>query len=35
MKLSVSSKGLLKNGLTIEDSDENAYWIPLKNDAIR
>lgn len=28
----VSSKGLLKNGLTIEESDDNAYWIASKND---
>jgi hypothetical protein len=30
----VSSKGLLKSGLTIEDSDENTYWIAAKNDNI-
>jgi len=30
----VSSKGLLKRGLTIEDSDENTYWIASKNDKI-
>ena len=30
----VSSKGLLKNGLTIEESDENTYWIAAKNDNI-
>lgn len=30
----VSSKGLLKNGLTIEESDENTYWIAAKNDSI-
>ena len=30
----VSSKGLLKNGLTIEESDTNAYWIAAKNDNI-
>jgi len=30
----VSSKGLLKNGLTIEDSDTNSYWIASKNDDI-
>jgi RNA ligase (TIGR02306 family) len=30
----VSSKGLLKNGLTIEESDENTYWIASKNDNI-
>lgn len=30
----VSSKGLLKNGFTIEESDENAYWIAAKNDGI-
>jgi len=28
----VSSKGLLKNGLTIEESDDNAYWIASKNE---
>lgn len=28
----VSSKGLLKRGLTIEDSDENSYWLAAKND---
>lgn len=30
----VSSKGLLKNGLTIEDSDVNTYWIAAKNDNV-
>ena len=30
----VSSKGLLKSGLTIEESDENTYWIASKNDNI-
>lgn len=30
----VSSKGLLKNGLTIEDSEGNSYWISAKNDGI-
>ena len=30
----VSSKGLLKSGLTIEMSDENTYWIAAKNDGI-
>jgi hypothetical protein len=30
----VSSKGLLKSGLTIEQSDENTYWIAAKNDDI-
>ncbi len=30
----VSSKGLLKNGFTIEDSDENTYWIAAKNDSL-
>jgi len=30
----VSSKGLLKNGLTIEESDENSYWLAAKNDDI-
>jgi RNA ligase (TIGR02306 family) len=30
----VSSKGLLKSGLTIEESDTNSYWIASKNDDI-
>ena len=30
----VSSKGILKNGLTLEESDENTYWISAKNDSI-
>lgn len=30
----VSSKGLLKNGLTIEESNENSYWLAAKNDDI-
>lgn len=30
----VSSKGLLKSGLTIEVSDENTYWIAAKNDGV-
>lgn len=30
----VSSKGLLKRGLTIEESDTNTYWIAAKNDKI-
>lgn len=30
----VSSKGLLKNGLTLEDSDSNTYWSASKNDGI-
>jgi RNA ligase (TIGR02306 family) len=30
----VSSKGLLKNGLTIEESDTNSYWLASKNDKI-
>jgi RNA ligase (TIGR02306 family) len=30
----VSSKGMLKNGLTLEESDENTYWISAKNDSI-
>lgn len=30
----VSSKGLLKSGLTIEESDSNTYWIAAKNDGI-
>lgn len=33
-KTIVSSKGLLKTGLVIEDSDENAYWRAAKNDDI-
>jgi len=28
----VSSKGMLKSGLVIEESDENTYWIAAKND---
>lgn len=30
----VSSKGLLKRGLSIEESDGNVYWIATKNDDI-
>lgn len=30
----VSSKGLLKSGLTIQESESNAYWIAAKNDSI-
>jgi RNA ligase (TIGR02306 family) len=30
----VSSKGLLKNGLTIEESETISYWIAAKNDDI-
>lgn len=30
----VSSKGLLKRGLSIEESDENTYWIASKNDKV-
>lgn len=30
----VSSKGLLKSGLTIEKSDENTYWIAANNDKV-
>jgi len=30
----VSSKGLLKSGLTIEESDTNSYWIASKNDDV-
>jgi RNA ligase (TIGR02306 family) len=30
----VSSKGMLKSGLVIEESDENTYWIAAKNDDI-
>lgn len=30
----ISSKGLLKRGLTIEESEENVYWIASKNDDI-
>lgn len=28
----VTSKGMLKSGLVIEESDENTYWIASKND---
>jgi len=31
----ISSKGLLKKGLSIEESDENTYWIAAKNTMIR
>ena len=30
----VSSKGMLKSGLSIEDSDDNTYWMAAKNDLI-
>jgi RNA ligase (TIGR02306 family) len=30
----VSSKGMLKSGLAIEESDDNTYWIATKNDDI-
>lgn len=30
----VSSKGLLKSGLTIEMSNENTYWIAAQNDGV-
>lgn len=30
----ISSKGLLKSGLVIEESDENTYWIAFKNDGV-
>ena len=30
----VSSKGMLKSGLVLEESDENTYWIAAKNDNI-
>lgn len=30
----VSSKGMLKSGLSIEESDDNTYWIATKNDDI-
>ena len=30
----VSSKGMLKSGLAIEESDSNTYWIASKNDRI-
>ncbi len=30
----ISSKGLLKRGLTIEESDENSYWLAAKNDKL-
>jgi len=33
-KIIVSSKGMLKSGLAIEESDENTYWIATKNDDI-
>ena len=33
-KTIVSSKGLLKSGLVLEDSDENAYWKASRNDDI-
>lgn len=30
----VSSKGILKNGFTIEESDDNTYWMAVKNDGL-
>ena len=30
----VSSKGMLKQGLSLEESDENTYWIAAKNDDV-
>jgi RNA ligase (TIGR02306 family) len=33
-KTIVSSKGMLKSGLAIEESDDNTYWIATKNDDI-
>lgn len=30
----ITSKGLLKNGLVIEESEDNTYWIAAKNDDI-
>lgn len=30
----VSSKGMLKSGLVIEESDANTYWIAAKNDQL-
>jgi len=30
----VSSKGMLKKGLVLEESDDNTYWIAAKNDGI-
>lgn len=33
-KTIVSSKGMLKSGLSIEESDDNTYWIATKNDDI-
>jgi len=30
----ISSKGLLKRGLTIEESDSNLYWMASKNDKV-
>ena len=31
----ISSKGLLKKGLTIEESGENTYWIAVKNTSLK
>jgi len=33
-KTLVSSKGLLKSGLVIEESEENTYWIACRNDKL-
>ena len=30
----VSSKGMLKRGLTLQDEDDNTYWMASKNDSI-
>jgi RNA ligase (TIGR02306 family) len=30
----VSSKGMIKKGLVLQDEDENTYWIAAKNDRI-
>jgi RNA ligase (TIGR02306 family) len=30
----VSSKGMLKQGLSLEESDENTYWVAAKNDDV-
>jgi hypothetical protein len=30
----VSSKGMLKKGLMLEESDDNTYWIAAKNDGL-
>jgi hypothetical protein len=30
----ISSKGMLKKGLVLEESDENTYWLAAKNDGL-